>query len=343
MAAKAGSRKRAPRKKAATTVSRQQALPEPLAESPPPEPATGSPAREPLPVFAAPEVEFAARAPAVQAERPRPVNRRAIFIDVENESHARRLEELLSALQIDRGSAATDLIASGNWRVISNETARLLAKKGALLVHSAPATGVRDWSDLRIAVAAGAWLAAARPGDRLDIVSSDRAFDAVGDVAATLGVEFHRHAHKAGERPSPARPNRTTAAKTPPTSGRRGRGRKAASPRTPPASAARVPAGEPPAEAQPTAQREELVNAATGAPASLRPAAERVAAPEDELLSVVRELLLRSPSGVWLDAIAAQLKERGFERPPNSPRLVTRLRSTKGLRVSPQGKVTLGG
>ena len=49
-------------------------------------------------------------------------------------------------------------------------------------MHSAPSTGVRDWSDLRIAVAAGIWLAAARPGDVIEIVSDDRAFDAVGDV-----------------------------------------------------------------------------------------------------------------------------------------------------------------
>jgi hypothetical protein len=45
---------------------------------------------------------------------------------------------------------------------------------------------------------------------------------------------------------------------------------------------------------------------------------------------------------VTLDAIANRLKALGFERPPNSPRLVTRLRSMKELRVSPRGKVTLG-
>src|SRR5438046_2511183 len=44
----------------------------------------------------------------------------------------------------------------------------------------------------RSAVRAGVWLAGARPGDVLEIVSDDRAFDAVGDVAAALGITFHR-------------------------------------------------------------------------------------------------------------------------------------------------------
>ena len=42
----------------------------------------------------------------------------------------------------------TDFIAVGNWRVIGHDTGRLLARHGAQLVHSAPAVGVRDWSDL---------------------------------------------------------------------------------------------------------------------------------------------------------------------------------------------------
>jgi hypothetical protein len=64
------------------------------------------------------------------------------------------------------------------------------------LVHSAPVGGVKDWSDLRIAVAAGVWLSGARPGDRIDIVSDDRAFDAVGDVATSMGVTFRRLSHR---------------------------------------------------------------------------------------------------------------------------------------------------
>jgi hypothetical protein len=294
MTAKPRSRSRAPRKK-----SLEPAAPAPAGEAPP--------AVEALPpgAFTPPEVEFAARVPGPAPERTRPLQRRAIFIDVENESRAARIEQALDALQVDHAAATTDIIASGNWRVISNETARLLAKKGAQLVHSAPATGVRDWSDLRIAVAAGAWLASARPGDRLDIVSADRAFDAVGDVAATLGVEFHRHSQRAAATRAEA------PARAPSRRSRGGRGRRKA-----------------PAPAAPVA----AVEAPPAAPA---------AAPPDEILSVVRALLEASPQGVMLDAVAKRLKEKGFERPPNSPRLVTRLRSMKELRVSPRGHVTL--
>src|SRR6185295_6135894 len=74
---------------------------------------------------------------------------------------------------------------------------RILAKRGAQCVHSAPSVGVRDWSDLRIAVAAGVWLAGGRPGDTIGIISDDQAFDAVGDVASSLGVTFHRLSYRA--------------------------------------------------------------------------------------------------------------------------------------------------
>ena len=271
------------------------------------------PESEPLPppALSQPEVEFVARVPDPPPQSPRPLQRRAIFIDVENESRAARIEQALEVLAIDHATATTHIIASGNWRVISHETARLLAKKGAQLVHSAPAVGVRDWSDLRIAVAAGVWLAAARPGDRLDIVSDDRAFDAVGDAAATLGVEFHRHSQRHAVR--------AEAAPRPP--------RRRRSPRHVRAEAA--PSAEvlvsPPAEASSARAR------APGAP---------VAAPQDQMLSVVRALLEASPRGVMLDAIANLLKAQGFQRPSNSPRLVTRLRAMKELRVSPRGQVT---
>jgi hypothetical protein len=89
-------------------------------------------------------------------------------------------------------AASTRVSAIGNWRVVSIEAGDLLARSGAQLVHSAPAVGVKDWSDLRIAVDAGRWLGEAAAGDVLVIVSDDQAFDAVGDVAATRGVIFRR-------------------------------------------------------------------------------------------------------------------------------------------------------
>src|SRR4029450_8371247 len=136
---------------------------------------------------------------------PRPPPRPAIFFDVENTSHPGHIERVIERLAIDHLGQSTEFYAIGNWRVIGHETARLLARHGAQLVHSAPSTGVRDWSDLRIAVSAGVWLAGAHPGDVIEIVSDDRAFDAVGDVAAALGITFHRLTTRTLRRPAPPR------------------------------------------------------------------------------------------------------------------------------------------
>src|SRR5439155_15051809 len=122
--------------------------------------------------------------------------RRAVFIDVENTSSESDLLKVLDHLKIDRTAQPTELTAAGNWRSVGARVARMLAGLGAHLVHSAPASGVRDWSDLWIAVAAGRWLAGAAPGDTLEIVSDDRAFDAVGDAAAAAGVVFKRISHR---------------------------------------------------------------------------------------------------------------------------------------------------
>src|SRR5262249_38772973 len=118
--------------------------------------------------------------------------RRAIFIDVENTSSEAALPGALDQLGIDHKTMPTELVAVGNWRVIGQHVARMLAQRGARLLHTAPATGVKDWSDLSIAVAAGIWLGRADPGDQIEIVSADRAFDAVPDAALNLGVRFRR-------------------------------------------------------------------------------------------------------------------------------------------------------
>src|SRR5438093_4531460 len=155
----------------------------------------------------APEPVFATRVPPPVPERRRPTTRHAIFFDVENTSHPGHIERVIERLAIDHLGRSTEFYAVGNWRVIGHETERLLARHGAQLVHSAPSTGVRDWSDLRIAVSAGVWLAGARPGDVLEIVSDDRAFDAVGDVAAALGITFHRLTARTLGGVSPAEPS----------------------------------------------------------------------------------------------------------------------------------------
>jgi hypothetical protein len=120
---------------------------------------------------------------------------RAVFFDVENSSRPEHVAAILGHLRLTRGPRV-QLVAMGNWRVVAPETARLLAAHGAMLVHSAPAPGVKDWSDLRIAVAAGMWLGTAHAGDALEIITDDQAFDAVGDVASCRGVAFRRISYR---------------------------------------------------------------------------------------------------------------------------------------------------
>ncbi|MBI4594509.1 MAG: hypothetical protein HY728_09865 [Candidatus Rokubacteria bacterium] len=293
---------------------------------PPPEPPLAPAELEPDLPLSAPEPAFAARTPPPAPERPLPAARRAIFFDVENTSRAEHIARTIDHLAIDRLGRRTEFVAVGNWRVIGSETARLLARHGAQLVHSAPSTGVRDWSDLRIAVSAGVWLGAARPGDILEIVSDDRAFDAVGDVAATLGIAFRRLSYRSL---SGAPAGEVAVDEAPVESGsgrgrrgrRRGRGRGEARP------AQHAPAVE--------RHRHEPARPAAAA-------AEPHTAPHDEIVDVVRDLM-RGNAGqaVLIDTLANALKSRGFRRPPGSPRLITRLRRIKELAVAQNGMISL--
>jgi len=268
-----------------------------------------------------PEPLFAARIPPPAPARPRPTARHAIFFDVENTSHPAHIERVIERIAIDHLGRSTEFYAVGNWRVIGHETARLLARHGAQLVHSAPSTGVRDWSDLRIAVSAGVWLAGAHPGDVIEIVSDDRAFDAVGDVAAALGITFHRLTARTLGGATPAEPAHAAPQDR---SRRRGGGRRRRYP-------SRAPA--------PIVETRRETDGA--APPRHDPPAEAHTAPHDELVEVVRELAERTPNGaVLIDNVARTLKARGFSRPPGSPRLVTRLRRIKELMVSPTGMIT---
>ncbi len=261
----------------------------------------------------------AKRMPAAPAVSP---GRRAVFIDVENTSSEERLFEVLEALHIDRAERPTQVSAVGNWRTISQRLGRHLGAVGAQLVHSAPAPGVRDWSDLWIAVAAGCWLGRAAPGDVLEIVSNDRAFDAVGDAAAALGVTFRRlllrrgateAATEVAAEPKPTRRSR---------SGRRRRGRGTGagpSSATPMAHPSRAPAAPPvAAEAEPH-----------GASAT-------------QMMAVIDQLT-GGDAARWvnLDVLEKALKTRGFSRPPGSPRLVTRLRALKDVEIDAHGRVRL--
>lgn len=283
--------------------------------------------------IATPERGFAGRVRPPAAPPPLPSGRRAIFVDVENSSRADHISRVLDHLAIDRRDRRVELIAVGNWRVIGADSARLLARRGAHLVHSAPSTGVRDWSDLRIAVSAGVWLGSARPGDLVEIISDDRAFDAVGDVAAVLGVDYRRLSYRGltGQAASEEVPTEAPAPREA-RSRRGGRGRRRGRGRSP---HGRDHAGPRPAHPAPTKPAAEPARA---------PAADAGAqtAPHDQLVDVVRELADHAPNGaVLIDTLARALKERGFSRPPGSPRLITRLRRIRELVVSRTGMITL--
>jgi len=311
--------------------------PEPIAPEPAPVEAAPEPALElatELLPLAEPELVFAGRAAArpPEPERPLPTTRRAIFFDVENTSRVQHIARVIDHLAVDRLGRRTDFIAVGNWRVIGHDTARLLAGHGAQLLHSAPAVGVKDWSDLRIAVAAGVWLGTARPGDVLEVISDDRAFDAVGDVATSLGITFRRLSYRRltglptaaplapVEEPAP-QPYQEPRGDS--RGGRRRRGRRGGHRREMPPPHQAMPAPPPPQLARPGAE-------------------EPHTAPHDELLGVARDLIERSSVRmVTLDALANALKARGFSRPPGSPRLITRLRRLRELQVSRSGQITL--
>jgi hypothetical protein len=298
--------------------------PAPVASLPPVDPPAELPADIPLSI---PEIGFATRAASLapEPERPWPATRRAIFFDVENTSRVQHIARVIDHLAVDRLGRRTDFVAVGNWRVIGHDTARLLAGHGAQLLHSAPSVGVKDWSDLRIAVAAGVWLGTARPGDILEVISDDRAFDAVGDVATGLGIAFRRLSYRGliGQ-PREVEPVASPAVAEPraeSSGSRRRRGRRGSRGyRSTPAPHAAPP---PPAR-EPAAT------------------AEAHTAPHDELLGVARELIGASTNGaVTLDALANALKSRGFSRPSGSPRLITRLRRLRELAVSRSGHITL--
>jgi hypothetical protein len=294
---------------------------------------------EPEVALSIPEPGIAARVPPPPPPRPVPDGRRAIFFDVENTSRAEHIARVIEHLSVDRLASRTDFIAVGNWRVIGHDTARLLARHGAQLVHSAPAVGVRDWSDLRIAVTAGLWMGTARAGDVIELVSDDRAFDAVGDVAATLGIAFRRLSFRrlagmrTGEEAMAATPEPQRSGDSRGGHGRRrgrrgGRGRSHDRDR-------QMRDSRPAPRPQPSLPQ--ATPAATG-----EPAVDPHSAPHDEMVEVIRALVARSSdSSVSIDTLANALKSRGFRRPPGSPRLITRLRRIREIAIDRTGRITM--
>jgi hypothetical protein len=263
--------------------------------------------------------------------------KRAVFIDVENTSSEAALIGALDQLEIDRATVPTELVAVGNWRVIGQHVARMLAQRGARLLHTAPATGVKDWSDLSIAVASGIWLGRAKQGDQIEIVSADRAFDAVADAAANLGVTFRRLTYGPlsglAEAIAPAEADAAGHRR----SRRGGRRRRRGLPTPAPWGGAVAP--EPARSVQGTSvspASSQGVEATNGVSKDIQ------SATPEQIIATIARLTSRAPErGVNLDLLINALKAEGFGRPPGSPRLVTRLRKMKDVEVSPTGMVRL--
>ena len=266
-------------------------------------------------------------APPPAAWRPR----RVVFIDVENTSSEASLSGVLDELDLGGLGTSTEVVAIGNWRVIGQGLARSLAARGVQLVHSAPAARVRDWSDLWIAVQAGIWLGRARAGDALDIVSHDRAFDALGDAASRLGVGFRRFTYGRGaskpEADSRPRPTRTA-------SGGGGRQRGGRAGRGRGSSATTESAATPTQGGRPASPKQAGSDAGE--------AADRRSATPGQIIAVLRRLTADDPpAGAAIDWLTEALKQAGFHRPPGSPRLITRLKRIKDVEVMANGRLRL--
>ena len=266
-------------------------------------------------------------------------SRRTIFIDVENTSSETALLGALDQLGVDHASIPTELVAVGNWRVIGQHVARMLAQRGARLMHTAPAPGVKDWSDLSIAVAAGIWLGRAHPGDQIEIVSADRAFDAIADAAANLGVKFRRLTYG----PLSGLAEAIVPVEGAPEGQRRSRrgGRRRRRGPMPAGWSAAAARAQSASSAAPAAIAH---SAPVASSASTNGGAEHDAqgATPEQIIATIARLTSRAPErGVNLDLLINALKAEGFGRPAGSPRLVTRLRKMKDVEVSPTGMVRL--
>jgi hypothetical protein len=261
--------------------------------------------------------------------------RRVIFIDVENTSSEAALLGALDQLKIDPAAAETELVAVGNWRVIGQHVARTLAQRGARLLHTAPATGVKDWSDLWIAVAAGIWLGRAGPGDQIEIISADRAFDAVADAASNLGVRFRRLTY------GPVSGLAEAIAPAEVASGGRRRRRGGRSRRRG-IEQPRPWAAPAPRAAEPAVSSIEAPPTAASRPAGNGIETDIHGATPEQIIATIARITTRHPErGVNLDLLINALKAEGFGRPTGSPRLVTRLRKMKDVEVMPTGMVRL--
>lgn len=119
-----------------------------------------------------------------------------VIFDVENSSRVEHVTGLVEHLGLATLDGRTALLAVGNWAVVAQETARILARHGGT-ADAQRTEAAREGLD-RPPYRGGCGLlardrAARRPAQ---IVTDDQAFDAVGDVASGYGVLFERLAFR---------------------------------------------------------------------------------------------------------------------------------------------------
>lgn len=283
-----------------------------------PAPTKPSPKKSPTPTARRRKPRPAA---VVVASPSQPLPRRAIFVDVENSSNETELMRVLDHLEIDRMKHRVELTGVGNWKALGTRFARTLGKVGAQLLHTAPPAGVRDWSDLWIAVSIGRWIAHAQPGDLLDVVSDDRAFDAIADAASAAGVTFRRLSYRSLTSKTRERESREHAAGDEEPRRPRRRRRRASA-----------------ATTADTAAPEVNVSAEEDQPVA---ADDHHAATEEQIRATLRRIARETDGWINLDALANTLRAEGFLRPPGSLRLLTRLRRMGDVEVLPNGLLRL--
>ena len=259
-----------------------------------------------------------------------PASRRAIFFDVENASRAgiRRVIDHLERWS-DPGRR-TDFVAVGNWRVIGHDTAgcspvtrrpphpqravgRLCATGAISGSPSAPACGWRGRAG----------------GDVLEIITSDRAFDAVGDVAAEPGhrvpapVPSGHHGGGGDAHPGQGGADRVAVdgVSRPRPAARSWRDRVGSGAPAPGAPVLRPSSRLPLRRLLPGRSSRGRLPRRLRRRRREHPAEHASqTAPRDELIALVHDLMQRSPGRpLTLDTLANALKSRGFAAPRLAP------------------------
>ena len=250
----------------------------------------------------------------------------------------------------------TDFVAVGNWRVIGHDTCPL-ARPPRRPPH--PQRAVRRCARLersqdrrrrrRVAGECARWGTCSRSS------ASDRAFDAVGDVAASLGIDFRRLSHQgitgATEARAPVReaPTESRSSRYRGRSRRRGPWRdRAASGAPAPGGPRRAPSSRLPSSRVAPREVEPLAMAPTARPPVVQGSPRRACLADRAPRRAHRARARPDAAlaGAAADARhARQCAQVARLQPPpqGSPGLITRLRRIKEIALSRAGVITLVG